>query len=204
MSDIESFLAERGVVPGEGSASPAELAFLMDLASRPEMRHICEIGFNAGISADGFLRANVLAHVTSFDIGTWPYVEVAKEFIDREFPGRHKLVLGDSMTTVPEFARREKGLQFDLIFIDGSHKYEWVRADLFNARLISSEQTLVVVDDLMPWLPWGIEPACAWYEAVVTGLIRQETLAKDGTIVERIDPPAERAWGVGRYSDWSF
>lgn len=173
----------------------------MDLASRPEVRHICEIGFNMGVSADGFLRANRLAHVTSFDLGDYPYVAVGKEFIDREFPGRHELVLGDSRATLPEFARRVKGFQFDLIFIDGGHAYETARADLVNARLVSSEQTLVVMDDLLPWQPFGTGPACAWYEAVVTGLIRQETLAQDGMIVEQIEPPADRAWGVGRYSD---
>jgi predicted O-methyltransferase YrrM len=200
MSDIWTFLHDRGFVPTEGSATAAELAFLMEIASPPWVHHICEIGFNAGVSADGFLRANRHAHVTSFDIGEYPHVAAAKEFIDREFPGRHRLVLGDSTGTVPEFAQRNEGFRFDLIFIDGGHEYETVKQDLFNARLVSSEHTLVVVDDLLPWLPYGAGPACAWYEAVVTGLIRQETLAKDGAIVDRIDPPAERAWGVGRYS----
>jgi TPP-dependent 2-oxoacid decarboxylase len=78
MSDIWTFLIERGVVPREGSATAAELAFLMELASRPKVRQICEIGFNAGVSADGFLRANELAYVTSFDIGEYAHVAVGK------------------------------------------------------------------------------------------------------------------------------
>jgi predicted O-methyltransferase YrrM len=200
VSEIWTFLEEQEIVPSEGSATEAELEFLMDLASRPDVRHIGEIGFNAGVSTDGFLRANENADVTSFDIGEYPHVGVAKDFIDRRYPGRHRLVLGDSRTTVPDFAHREHGFRFDLIFIDGGHAYGSVYADLVNARLVSSERTVVVVDDLLPWLSYGVGPACAWYEAVATGVLRQDALFKDGVSVDRIEPPAERAWGVGRYS----
>jgi predicted O-methyltransferase YrrM len=199
MTNLWAFLADAGVVPSEGSATGMQLSFLMELASRPEVRKIGEIGFNAGVSSDGFLRANAEATVVSFDIGEYKHVRLAKNFIDREFPGRHELVLGDSTVTVPRFARERLGYQFDLIFIDGGHEYTTTAADLRHASRLSGSRTVVVVDDLLPWVSYGAGPACAWYEAVATGLMRQDALVKDGEVVARIEPPAERAWGVGGY-----
>jgi len=57
-------------MPSEGSATLAELAFLMDLASRPGDASHLRDRVDAGVSADGFLRANELAQIASFNIGT--------------------------------------------------------------------------------------------------------------------------------------
>jgi predicted O-methyltransferase YrrM len=171
----------------------------MELAARPGVNNIGEIGFNAGVSSDGFLRANARAKVISFDIGEHSHVAVAKGFIDEEFPGRHELVLGDSTATLPRFARERPGFRFDLIFIDGGHEYRTAAADIKHGSRLSTGRTVVVVDDLLPWLAYGVGPACAWYEAVVTGFVRQDALVKDGEVVSRIEPPAERAWAVGGY-----
>ena len=74
-----------------------------------------EIGFNAGHSAELFLKYTS-AHVTSFDLGDHPYVTHAKEYIDAYYPGRHSLILGDSTVTVPKCIGK-----YDIIFIDGGH-----------------------------------------------------------------------------------
>ncbi|MDB5186475.1 MAG: hypothetical protein JWL85_998, partial [Candidatus Saccharibacteria bacterium] len=128
--------------PIEGSADTDELAHLANLASDPRIKMIGEIGFNAGISSYTFLEANPDAAVYSFDLGEYAYVAPAKEYIDRIFPGRHTLILGNSVNTVPEFRKTNPRLMFDLIFIDGGHDYEIVMADLLNMREFATKETL--------------------------------------------------------------
>ena len=64
--------------------------------------------------------------------------------------------------TVPEFKASNPGLCFDLVFIDGGHSYECARADLLNMRELSSKDTAVIVDDLVPQFSYGAGPAQAW------------------------------------------
>jgi predicted O-methyltransferase YrrM len=193
---IWAYLAERGVRPTEGSATPAEIEYLIALVN--DARLIGEVGFNAGVSCDAFLRASP-AHVVSFDIGEHDYVRIAKEFIDERFPGRHTLILGDSKKTIPRFAQENPETRFDVVFVDGGHDYETAKADLVNLRPLSHERTAVLMDDLMPWLEYGEGPSRAWEDVISEGLLREEELFQDGERVERVAPPAERAWALGRY-----
>ena len=62
-----------------------------------------EIGFGAGHSANAILKANPSLTLVSFDIGSNSYVSRAKNFIEQTDPGRHKLILGDSTKTVPQY-----------------------------------------------------------------------------------------------------
>jgi len=82
--------------PWEGSADSSELEFLSNLARRPGIKLIGEIGFNVGLSSYAFLEANPQAHVYSFDLAEYDYVKPAKDHIDKTFPGRHTLIIGDS------------------------------------------------------------------------------------------------------------
>ncbi|HSX02559.1 MAG TPA: hypothetical protein VLI05_04595 [Candidatus Saccharimonadia bacterium] len=47
--------------------------------------------------------------------------------------------------------------------------------------------------------PWGVGPTRAWLEVLNDQLIVQEALWRDGQRVERIEPPGERSWVLGRY-----
>lgn len=191
---------ERGC-PIEGSADATELAYLAKLAKDPRVKLIGEIGFNAGFSSYTFLAANPKAVVYSFDLGEYEYVLPAKQYIDKMFPGRHTLVIGDSLQTVPSFQRTHPQLKFDLIFVDGGHDYEVAKADLVNMRVFASQNTILVTDDLTPWKPWGEGPTRAWQEALSEGLVVQEELVRDGRVVSTIEPPGERSWVVGRYRE---
>ncbi|ORM38018.1 class I SAM-dependent methyltransferase [Williamsia sp. 1135] len=137
----------------EGSANDEQLAFLRAAAAGVEVRQIAEIGFNAGFSSHAFLDANPGARVTSFDLAEHQYVSAAKKHIDEEFPGRHTLIAGDSLETVPQFGDSEPDQRFDLIFIDGGHTYDIARADITNMRRLAHEKTVLIFDDLPAGMP---------------------------------------------------
>ncbi len=185
--------------PGEGSSSAAELLYLAQVARRSGAKVIGEIGFHAGFSSQAFLAWVPGATVISFDLGRHRSVRAAKKLIDKEFPGRHTLIRGDSRETVPAFADRNPDLRFDLVFIDGGHDYEVARADVMNMRRLCTAETAVIMDDLVPWRSFGAGPTKAWDEAIRDGIVRQEELVQDGEAVEVAQAPGDRAWALGRY-----
>ena len=100
-----------------------------------------EIGFNAGDSADLFLNNGVIK-LTSLDIGEHDYYKVGKKYINKKYPKRHKLIIGDSAKTLDKL----KG-KYDFIFIDGDHSYKGAMADYEKSRRLSNDKTLIIFDD---------------------------------------------------------
>jgi predicted O-methyltransferase YrrM len=129
--------------------------------------NIMEIGFNAGHSAETFLK-HTTGHVTSFDLGEHPYVHTAKEYIDEMYPGRHTLILGDSRVTVPEYGVVGAG-HFDLLFIDGGHEYDIAKEDIKNCIPLAKPEAIFIMDDTMynsEWIqPYTLGPTKAWLES---------------------------------------
>ena len=77
--------------------------------------------------------ANSNANIVSFDLGEYHYVNECKKIIDETFPNRHTLIIGDSSITLPEFIK-STDIKFDIIFIDGGHKFDFVIKDLYNCE----------------------------------------------------------------------
>jgi predicted O-methyltransferase YrrM len=170
------------------------------LAGQPGVRRVAEIGFNAGYSSYAFLAASPDTTVVSFDLAEFEYSGPAKVHIDREFPGRHELIVGRSQQTVPQFSRDRPDARFDLILIDGDHQYISAMADLLNMRALATPRSVLVVDDLTPWKLVGIGPTLAWQQAVSRGFILPGGLFRDGQPVASIEGPGNRLWGVARYA----
>ena len=189
----------RGRPPLEGSTSPEELHYLASTAQKTGASLIGEIGFNAGFSTQVFLTANPEAKVVSFDLVEHGYTKVAKEIVDKRFPGRHTLIAGESIKTVPEFSRQNPDVRFDLFFIDGGHDYEVAKADIANTKALCTAQTAVVIDELTPWLERGEGPTRAWTEAIDQGVVRQDQVFQDGKPVSVPEPPGKRVWALGHY-----
>ena len=94
-------------------------------------RNILEIGFNSGLSAALFLTAHQSTHVTSIDIGSHPYVALCGKLLRQRFPGRFRLIVGDSAKALPTLPSH---VFAGLIHVDGSHDVEDARADLRHAH----------------------------------------------------------------------
>jgi predicted O-methyltransferase YrrM len=173
---ITTFLHSKGFHTFEGYSQEVQqqVADLIELTS--DASTVMEIGFNAGHSAEIFLKNNEKVKVTSFDIGLHDYLSTAKQYIDTTFPCRHTLVLGDSTITIPDIVAC-KTITFDVIFIDGGHEYHTAIADLTNCRRLATPNTIVILDDTCFTHGWQaghtIGPTKAWMECVANGVVQQ-------------------------------
>jgi hypothetical protein len=173
------------------------------MSRQPWVREVAEVGFNGGHSSYLFLAARPDVRVTSFDLNEHDYIDLAKAAVDDLFPGRHELVTGDSISTVPAFADAHPGRRFDLIFIDGGHSFESARTDLDNLRRLASDRTIVAMDDLERHKGWGIGPVRAWLSAQQDGLISEDVLIDNGfpvigTALDEIEEVGH-VWALGHY-----
>jgi predicted O-methyltransferase YrrM len=148
---------------------PQQVTDLINLTSKQNI-NIMEIGFNAGHSAEVFLKNNRSLTLTSFDLGGHKYVAHAKEYIDATFQNRHTLILGDSRETVPKFIEDNKNLSFDFIFIDGGHDYDISKADMENCFHLANKDSVVAIDDTVFTPGWEqdytIGPTRTWNEHI--------------------------------------
>lgn len=128
---------------GEGHAQKDQLSKLSLLAKNKQ--RILEIGFNYGHSAENFL-INSDATLTSLDIGIHEYCLYSERFLKNKYPKRLNVIYGDSKITMKNLF--DQKLKFDLIYIDGGHKYEDAYYDIKNSKNLSDENTIIVLDDV--------------------------------------------------------
>ena len=176
MGDLTTYLNNSGFYHFEGYSQQVDqqVKDLIAITNKPNLR-VMEIGFNAGHSADVFLKNNKFLDLTSFDLGEHAYVLAAKRYIDETYPNRHTLIIGDSTKSVPKFISSLNNHKFDIIFIDGGHAYETAKTDLENCMYLAHKDTIVILDDTIftpGWEAcWTTGPTRAWTEMVNNGKI---------------------------------
>ena len=133
----------------EGGSLIDQCKFFIDyLIDNPKIKNIVEIGFNTGVSSAYFLSARDDINVISVDIGYHRYINECKKLIDEQFPGRHKLIIGDSRQIIPElYIKSEPRIKADLIFIDGDHTEPMPLIDARNCLALADKETVLVMDD---------------------------------------------------------
>lgn len=169
-TNITSYLKSKGFnddIEGNSGQNPQQTQDLINLTNVSNIT-VMEIGFNAGHSAETFLRNNKNLNLTSFDLGSHEYVKHAKEYIDFVYPNRHTLILGDSRKTVPKYVQNNKNTKFDFIFIDGAHDYEIAKVDMENCFQLAHKYTILSLHDTMFRQEWmasrTIGPTRTWIE----------------------------------------
>ena len=153
--------------PGDGppistSVQPAEAAALAALAAQPPW-DVLEIGSAYGYSA--VLMALTGAHVTAVDPHTWiggslPTMEANLDAYG--VAGQVEIVRDHS---VPALARMAAaGESFGLVFIDGDHSAQAVRADVAAAMTVLAPGGILAVHD------YGEDCCCAGVREALDGL----------------------------------
>jgi predicted O-methyltransferase YrrM len=194
MSKLADFYKSKNINLFEGNTQQVvgQTDFLRSIVNNELINNVMEIGFNAGHSAEIFLSSNKNIKLVSFDIGSHEYVTLGKEFIDRTYSGRHRLIIGNSLETVPNYYKQE-GNKFDLIFIDGGHEYDVAKGDILNCKKLAHDKTIVVFDDTVNnngWVQhWNVGPNRAWNEAKEWGVIKEL-----GTL--DFSPGRGQSWGI--------
>jgi hypothetical protein len=175
--------AVAGIEISEGSISEREADFLSSIVFDREAPRVVQTGLGLGWSAWAFLAGNASCSLVSFDLGCHLAIGQVTAVLDREFPGRHALIVGDSKISVPRNAHRFEGAT--IAFVDGGHDYETATADLRN---FAKAGRVVVIDDYVE-APWAAGVARAWDEAVDRELIEETGVYRDGA----------HGWAAGVY-----
>lgn len=113
-----------------------------------EHQRIFEVGFNGGHSSETFLKNNSNVNVVSCDIGWHYYSRFGEMYLNKKYPGRFKLIYGDSKKVIPAYADKYKE-KFDAVYIDGGHEFEDALKDIINSKSLSTQETRLLVDDVI-------------------------------------------------------
>lgn len=137
-------------------------------------KNILEIGFNAGHSVLIMLLSNQDAMITVIDTCQHPYTEACFSYLDKIFPGRLRLVKGDSTKVIQKLG----GEKFDLIHYDGG-KEKTISEDLKNSFGLVEDDHILLIDDTQN----------SKLEDIVLGLEKEKiiNLSKHKTLSRRTD-----------------
>lgn len=148
--------------PGD---APKQAALLENLASKPGIKNICQIGLHAGHATVLFLIAAPATTVYTFDPLKLAYSERTISNIRRIFPKRFRYIMGTPADTLPWFKGQK--VQCDIASVDGNATA--ALTDFVNAIKISRVGGLLMANEMSTDEP-GYEKA--WGELVKAGYIK--------------------------------
>jgi len=174
--------------------APEKTAHLLELALTRKPARVLEIGLGWGFSAAGLQSIGcVKQHViVEFDVGSARAIQGERNVrAITPRPQSLEFCWGESHFVLPRLC--ERGAQFDLIFIDGGHKYDDVFVDFHYSRRLMAVGGCVVLDDT--WLP-AIRTVVSWIETNLAEQWRRLTVPPGLSLAafESLAVPDGRRW----------
>ncbi len=109
---------------------------------------VLEIGLNAGHSAETFLQnGKNIGRFVSVDINHHSYTKHAVEYLKQKYLKIFIFIEGDSKQAIPKLFNKARKQPFDLIYIDGDHRYDGCLTDILNCKKLAQKNTFVWIDD---------------------------------------------------------
>ena len=168
---------------GSIAAAPAQARYYSRLAAAPDIRTVCEVGYNVGHSAVVWLLASPTSRLVTFDLFSSALGLASLSFLEARFPGRIEAVRGDSRRELP---RAQLSAPCDLVHVDGRHEYRFVLHDVLNLRRLAAPHALFLLDDQcnasacgQPTL-YASGPTLAACDLVAAGMLRPRELSYAG------------------------
>lgn len=183
------FAAERAAMFRFGSiaADLTQQAFYWRVSANPAVRHICEVGFNAGHSTALWLSANPSATIDTFDLFSPHQTGFMKQnllLLQRLFPGRITAHSGNSLQMIPATSL---AAPCDLVHVDGRHSYVNTLWDAVNFMRKAHPSALYLFDDQCdprkcsaPNAGVAAAPSLATCDMVEVGLLEPVTSVLEG------------------------
>ena len=159
--EMNSYMSKNKIKQDEGTSSTAQLKYFSDFIKNKNYKKYLEIGYHMGHSVNTILYSNSTINATTIDLFPHKYSDLCIEFTKTRFTDRVNFIKGSSFHILPTI--KEK---FDVIFIDGDHSYHGVKTDLSNCLNLCHEDTIIIMDDLVPFHSWGIDVCRVWNEFI--------------------------------------
>ena len=143
----------------EGSSyrMPQQHAIYHEYASHPNVRTICETGFNAGVSAAVWLIANPRARVVMFDLWEHAAAPVAERWLREHIPGAdERLVIYRGPSHLGLNKAAADGVRCDVLSIDGGHSRRVALSDLRGMCNLATRHNTLLIDDTNCQAEWCV------------------------------------------------
>jgi len=122
---------------------------LYSLGKIESNKNIIEIGFNAGHSALLFLLAHPTVKLHCFDNCRHPYTKPCFNYISDNFPGRIKLIEGNSVEKLSDYKKQNPELICDIVHMDGNHDdLSTVNGDFFHCLSFVNFKNILIFNNV--------------------------------------------------------
>lgn len=159
-NSICKFLENRNIKIKQGYITQVDehanqiITYLKSICDVTTINKVIEIGFLAGHSAELFLKLNDQVNVVSIDEGVLQSVKAGKDYIDLNYPNRHTLINGNSNNILKDENCIVSQVKYDIIFIDGSFKYDIVKQDIILSKKLAHSNTIVIINNVLKNKNW--------------------------------------------------
>lgn len=113
------------------------------ISLNPTMKYGLEIGFNAGFSTLLMLISNPQLHMTCIDLGEHSYTRPCYEAIEKMFPNRITLLIGNSKDILPTIQKTD----YDFVHMDGSYDKNVIESDIQQSYRILKRGGIIIFND---------------------------------------------------------